>query len=192
MEIKKGRHRLAIIIGNIVIKIPRLNLLNIWRYLTQDWELKNLPSKASLWSYKQELTGGFKENFREAKLYKLTKHRLLAPIILALYIINVYKKCSGVGKINIDLFYNKIYFETKHHPFALKLFRNRPHNNPSNFFFDGERVGIVDYGAKITCDLIVEYGDELEDLLLEAALNFGNAGNKLQEIINSDRSKHNN
>lgn len=183
-----GVRRIVLIIGPVVIKIPRIrpiyfsyfvrNLVNEYadyrksHYPNSDFFRGKLLREDIKDTIKKYLFGGIIENVLEAKCYLLTRHRLLAPLYLPLIILNIYGKESGVGNFDEDKLLDKInelgYTQNEE---WVSTFRRCIHTFESldNLAFDGKKVKILDYGEKGIKSLLLKYGDRIEELLLFAA-----------------------
>lgn len=183
--LKQGDHRHVFVFGPIVIKIPKMGLDMLFRYLKDSW-----AAKESLLDFLRFVPGdfwysvgrglGFMENLREAVCYLRTRHHLLAPLYVPLVFLNVYKRMNGVGGFafrddadvcrsfiyegsdpdvyegsKLDVYDRKLAISGCSHTFE----------SPKNFSYDGGDVFLLDYGEKGIERLLSTYGNEIEEVL---------------------------
>lgn len=170
------------IIGPIVIKIPRIYLTNIFWYFPKNiiiegvvqGKLSDRLFRVDIWGRFKKYYGlnGFMENIRELKCYLVTRHKLLTPLYFSLIVLNIYKREKGIGNVDLDRFMLKIedskYEKDKE---WIKRFRKCAHTFEcdDNFAYNGKVVRIIDYGEEGIQNLLIRYGDQVEELLLSVA-----------------------
>lgn len=179
-----GTTRLVLILGPFAIKFPRIRIRSFLHWVRNAikdllfW--KQCPCcygklhkqrgsiNTDLHLAREALFSGFRENLQEARYYLTTRHRLLATLYLPLIFLNIYRREKGVGNFTFEeetlIRRVKAMGDAKY----LRLIGNCAHtfDNPQNFSFDGTNVKILDYGNPEVQNLIEEYGDQIEQLLV--------------------------
>ncbi len=173
----KGTHRFVWVIGPFVLKFPKVRMKRAVGMFVQ--ALRNTPPGFRSTSFelmRRALFDGLKENFREARCYLKTRHRLLARLYLPLIMVNVYRREDGVGDFTFDK-----------HELSLAIIRTgdegykragcmilHTSGDPNNFAYNSNgQVKILDYGEgwgnQTFEKFLLGYGDRFETLLLSKA-----------------------
>ncbi|MFA5124606.1 MAG: hypothetical protein WC473_02135 [Patescibacteria group bacterium] len=160
-----GVHRYVCIIGPVVIKIPRVKLIQFFALILKD--IRDLR----WWVFKIIVLGGIIENINEATCYFHTRHKLLARLYLPLVFINVYRRESGVGNFTFggDELTNKVYKTGDREYLKALLPCSHTFDRTENFSYDGVCLKILDYGEKGFEHLLLNYGEQIKKLLLSVA-----------------------
>ncbi|MFA5155483.1 MAG: hypothetical protein WC453_03535 [Patescibacteria group bacterium] len=114
------------------------------------------------------ILGPLLENYREARLYLKTRHPDLAKLYLPLIIVNVYRKESGVGRLSIGERLGQQIAKTEDRQFV-EAFRLCGHtfDHASNFAYSENHLQILDYGEEGMEKLIINYWDQVKELILK-------------------------
>lgn len=165
-----GVHRYVVILGDFVAKVPRI------RFYLSLHSLRNIHKNPYFFGHEffrvllRGLTEGIKENVREALFWHRTHHRLVAPVLLPLVVVNIYPRAKGVGDFRIEG--EEIGWKYNFPPDASRSFRKcfmkvdgHTFDNRNNFAHENGHVLILDYGGKGVPELIAAGAHELEDFL---------------------------
>lgn len=164
-----GTHRYVFGIRNFVLKVPRIGIFKFLRVL-----IKDIRHCKCFWFSRHcfgAVFAGLMENFREARCYLNTRHRLLAQLYLPLLFVNIYRREDGVGGFGFEsdeLFYKV--GDSGDNEF-LEALRPCSHtfDNSKNFAYSEGRVRVLDYGEKGFENLLTKHGAKVEKLLLSVA-----------------------
>lgn len=161
-----GAHRYVWVIWRLVLKFPKVQIIEFLGLALKD--VRSCERFWMRWFFIKDLMfGGILENWREAKCYFKTKHRLLAHLYLPFIIVNIYRRENGVGNFTFkgdELFFKVGNSEDKE---FLKALRPCSHtfDHRENFSCNSKEVRIIDYGEEGFENLLIKYGDEIEKWL---------------------------
>ena len=173
-----GTHRFVFLVGPLAFKVPRIRIklcFSLLRYAFSFLREKNNEAAKDYFKYSLNcIFNGFMENFREARCYFRTRHKLLTPMYLPFIFVNVYRRERGVGNFSsfgdVELI-TKIWKSVGDDSMLAMDCSLWVHtfSNPENFSYDGKRVRIIDYGDDRMEDLLRDHGDKVEAALLSFA-----------------------
>lgn len=171
MFIRKGMKRYVVAIGPFVAKIPRMGaVLHFFGEAIKQIVTKGHISPILRFYLRQTEFGfvGMMENVREARLWRRTHHKLLAPLYLPLVFVNIYRRKEGVGNFTFGA--EQLIFEFMKGADPRQRMRaimpcSHTFDHPENFSYDGKDVTILDYGEEGIENLLTRYGTEVEELL---------------------------
>lgn len=161
-----GTRRYVLVIGNLVLKFPRINFI----YLIKDIKRFGFSKLGRRYAW-EDITEGIVENFREARCFLRTNHPLLATLYVPALLVNVYRRECGVGDFRIsgEELYQQAW-DNKDYKFAKKLNPcSHTFDRRDNFAYSKGRVKILDYGERGFEALLINHGDKVERFLLSVA-----------------------
>jgi len=183
-----GSHRFVLMVGTLVIKFPRIRLFSSLPWLYQAvkaflaYKPCNIPPKQHhdgvcthsrkgsagvyLNLFRRLLFEGFIENFREARLYFKTRHKLLPVVYLPLVLFNVSARKHGVGNFT---YVNDEMIHYEEDSAGLEAVIGHTFKHKENFAYDGKQVWLLDSGAEEVDWLVANFADKIEATLLTLA-----------------------
>lgn len=175
MEFHLGTHRYVFIVGPLVIKVARIRWWLAAKDILSGTYSMNPTDLKGVWKL---FSSGLMENIREGICYITTRHELLVPV-LPLVFVNLQLRVRGVRKADTiaerdDILYKIIPLVKKDdgrngdkYGGVQGIFQRCVHTfERDNFSFDGGHIRFVDYGEDGVRDLILKYGDRLEEHFL--------------------------
>ncbi|NCN07718.1 hypothetical protein GW933_03415 [Candidatus Falkowbacteria bacterium] len=162
MVIKKGNYRIVIVIGSLVIKLPRVRLKSAIQCLI--FEIKHgliskYYSNAILYapSSKTNLFGGIISNWQEYQFYHQTKLPILMPTYFSFFgLFNIQKRGKLLDVNRKDLF-QQLYDLTNGEVFD----DSHAFANPANFCLQNGKLVMIDYSKK-SRNVLIKYGEKIQ------------------------------
>ncbi|MFH1430683.1 MAG: hypothetical protein ABIG71_04145 [Candidatus Uhrbacteria bacterium] len=161
--IRFGTHRIVFLIGPYAIKVPRIYIGGFLGWLWRNHEQCRLLRYA----IRAYLLDGILEQYREARCWRNTHHRLLARCRLGLIFCNVYDRHNPSESFAGPSIYQTMQERTHRDAKLMFLVEHLGHTIDSvdNFAITGNAPIILDYGNPFMDQLLTEYGGFIEEVL---------------------------
>ncbi len=162
MFIKKGNYRIVIVIGSLVIKLPRIRLKSGIKCLMHEIKhgrcLKYYRNDVLYYTCsKTNFFGGVISNWQEYRFYQSTKLPILMPTYFSFFgLFNIQKRGQILESNRKDIF-QQLYDLTNGEVFD----DSHAFENPANFCLENGKLVMIDYSKK-SRKVLIKYGEKIQ------------------------------